>query len=86
MPRSKVRTAALRLPFAALLLLTLLPGQARGQVVIKVNDDVNFRFGVLLQNLKVTAFFERLDPSVRPAAAKIRITNHAGIQLQFYYF
>jgi hypothetical protein len=38
------------------------------------------------QNLKVTAFYERVDPKVRAANAKIRITSHAGIQLQFYYF
>jgi hypothetical protein len=38
------------------------------------------------QNLKVTAFYERVDPKVKAANATIRITNHAGIQLQFYYF
>lgn len=38
------------------------------------------------QNLKVTAFYERIVPKVKPAAASIRATNHAGIQLQFYYF
>jgi hypothetical protein len=47
-PRREVWTAALRSPFVTLLFLTLLPGQARGQVVVRVNDDVSFRFGTLL--------------------------------------
>jgi hypothetical protein len=38
------------------------------------------------QNLKVTAFYERIVPKVKPATAAIRNTSHAGIQLQFYYF
>ena len=33
------------------------------------------------QNLKVTAFYERIVPKVKAAAASIKATNHAGIQL-----
>jgi hypothetical protein len=38
------------------------------------------------QNLKVTAFYERIVARVKPVAAVIRATNHAGIQFQFSYF
>ena len=38
------------------------------------------------QDQKVTAFYERIDPKVKAANARIRLTNHAGIQMQFYYF
>jgi hypothetical protein len=38
------------------------------------------------QNLKITAFYERIVPKAKPATAAIKNTNHAGIQLQFYYF
>jgi hypothetical protein len=39
---------ALRSAFVAVVFLILVPGLARGQVVVKVNDDVNFRLGLLL--------------------------------------
>ena len=38
------------------------------------------------QNLKVTAFYERIAPKVKPATATIRDTNHFGAQLQVLYF
>jgi hypothetical protein len=38
------------------------------------------------RNLKVTAFYERIDPEVRAAKAGIRLTIHFGIQLQLYCF
>jgi hypothetical protein len=41
---------------------------------------------VSAQNFKVTAFYERNDPKVKAANAKLRLTNRVGIQLQFYYF
>jgi hypothetical protein len=31
-------------------------------------------------------FYERIVPKVKPAAAAIKDTNHAGIQIQVYYF
>lgn len=37
-------------------------------------------------NLKVTAFYERIVPSVRPATALQKDTNHFAVQLQAYYF
>jgi len=45
--RRKAYPAALRSPFVALLFFSLVPCRARGQVIVKVNDDVNFRVGVL---------------------------------------
>jgi hypothetical protein len=38
------------------------------------------------QNLKVTAFYERIVPKIKPAVAGIKDTNHIGLQLQFLYF
>ena len=38
------------------------------------------------QNLKVTAFYERIAPRAAPAGARIRETSHVGVQLQFVYF
>ena len=38
------------------------------------------------QNLKVTAFYERIAPKTKPAAARIKDSNHVGMQLQFLYF
>jgi phosphate-selective porin O/P len=38
------------------------------------------------QNLKLSAFYERIVPKVRPAAAAIKNTNHFAVQLQAYYF
>src|ERR1700693_903984 len=49
MPRSKAGRFALRFAFVAFVFLSLASGRARGQVVVKVNDDVNFRLGTLIQ-------------------------------------
>ncbi len=38
------------------------------------------------QNLKVTAFYERIVPETKPPTAKIKDTNHLGVQVQFLYF
>ncbi len=38
------------------------------------------------QNLKATAFYERIVPEVKPAAASIKDTHHIGVQLQLLYF
>jgi hypothetical protein len=38
------------------------------------------------QNLKVSAFYERIVPKTQPAAAAIKDTNHFAVQLQAYYF
>ncbi|HJW14562.1 MAG TPA: porin, partial [Thermoanaerobaculia bacterium] len=38
------------------------------------------------QNLKVTAFYERIVPETGPATAAVKNTNHFAVQLQFFYF
>jgi hypothetical protein len=38
------------------------------------------------QNLKLTAFYERIVPKIKPSTAVIKDTNHIGMQLQFLYF
>jgi hypothetical protein len=38
------------------------------------------------QNLKLSAFYERIEPRVKPATAAIKDTDHFGLQLQAYYF
>jgi Phosphate-selective porin O and P len=47
---------------------------------------VGFNWYVFGQNFKVTPFYERIIPKVKPAAASVKNTNHFGVQLQFYYF
>ena len=38
------------------------------------------------QNLKLTAFYERIVPKVKPAGAAVKDTNHIAAQLQVLYF
>ncbi len=38
------------------------------------------------QNLKLTAFYERVVPQVKPAGAAVKDTNHIAAQLQVLYF
>jgi Phosphate-selective porin O and P len=45
-----------------------------------------FNWYVAGQNLKVTAFYERVVPKIRPATAAVKDTDHFGIQLQVFYF
>jgi hypothetical protein len=46
--RSRIRPSRLALVFVALL-IALLPAIANAQAIVKVNDNVNFRLGILLQ-------------------------------------
>ena len=45
--RSRIRPSRLALVFVALL-IALLPAIANAQAIVKVNDNVNFRLGILL--------------------------------------
>lgn len=45
-----------------------------------------FNWYVSGQSFKVTPFYERIVPKVKPSSALIKNTNHFGVQLQFYYF
>jgi Phosphate-selective porin O and P len=38
------------------------------------------------QNLKATVFYERIVPKTKAATARIKDTNHVGVQLQVLYF
>src|ERR1035441_4724483 len=46
--RSRIRLSRFALVFVALL-IALLPAIANAQAIVKVNDNVNFRLGILLQ-------------------------------------
>jgi Phosphate-selective porin O and P len=41
---------------------------------------------VSAQNLKVTPFYERIVPKIKPATATTKATHHFGVQLQVLYF
>lgn len=45
-----------------------------------------FNWYVAGQNMKLTAFYERIVPRVAPAGATRKNTNHFALQLQLYYF
>jgi hypothetical protein len=56
----------------------------------KAGDQIRYGGGVNWyiagQNLKITCFYERIVPRVKPTAAAIKDTNHFGLQLQALYF
>jgi hypothetical protein len=45
-----------------------------------------FNWYISGQNLKLSAFYERVVPKVQPASAAIKDTNHFAVQLQAYFF
>ena len=72
MPTSKACPGALLSPFVAFVFLSLVPNGAQGQVVVKVNDNVNFRLGTLLQT--TVDWTQQHEPCRDPVAVLLLLT------------